>query len=176
MKKLISILLFISALVFPSSISSVDQPIVGAIRWDNWYGNLDATGHATELSLGPSQWHFRVPFFGKIISDTHVQFSYTQGIIDQEIAHAKAAGLSYWAFNLYPPDSHLSDAIKLYLSSSFKPDINLAVIASPQIFGDDTYGMAPFVQSKKQRLISIITDPNYQKVLDNRAYLSFWHL
>src|SRR5439155_790373 len=44
---------------------SATRPVVGAIRWDAWFGDTAATtvGHEVERSLGPLQWHYRLPFF-----------------------------------------------------------------------------------------------------------------
>lgn len=155
----------------PSNPPQSGKPIVGAIRWDDWYGNLDEVGQATLTTLGPSVWHYRVPFFGKIISDTQVSWGYSQATIDQEIAYAKQAGLNYWAFGLNLPSNPISNAFNYYLSSSHKSDINFALIASPQSFGDDTYGMRPFIDAKKQRFLTLLSDSNYQKVLGNRPLI-----
>ena len=39
-----------------------DGPIVGAIRWDGWYGDGTVT-MAVEASLGQPKFHFRLPWF-----------------------------------------------------------------------------------------------------------------
>ena len=41
------------------------QPIVGAIRWDGFYGQ-EKTVKEVEQSMGPKKFHFRLPFFAKI--------------------------------------------------------------------------------------------------------------
>jgi hypothetical protein len=39
-----------------------DAPIVGAIRWDGWYGDSGVVNEV-ELSLGQPKYHFRLPWF-----------------------------------------------------------------------------------------------------------------
>src|SRR5262245_34949974 len=45
------------------NIDVTPRPVVGAIRWDAWYGGKDAVGLAVEKSLSPKRWHYRLPFF-----------------------------------------------------------------------------------------------------------------
>jgi hypothetical protein len=47
---------------------------VGAIRWDNWSGRTSPTSAETAACMGPQQWHSRVPFCGKVINSTTVDF------------------------------------------------------------------------------------------------------
>lgn len=37
-----------------------ETPIVGAIRWDGWYGDGNVV-QAVEASLGQPKYHFRLP-------------------------------------------------------------------------------------------------------------------
>jgi hypothetical protein len=68
-----------------------DGPIVGAIRWDGWYGDSTVT-KAVEASLGQPKYHFHLPWFAhgsvRINGDS-------QAIMEQEIAYAAAARLNY---------------------------------------------------------------------------------
>lgn len=163
----LTVFLFFLALTVPTNCSAA---IVGAIRWDDWYGNLDKTGHATEITLGPSAYHYRVPFFGNIISNSEVQWSYSQQVMDQEIAYAKASGLSYWAFMLYYPSSQtLSAAFDYYLTSSHINDINFAGIASGKILTRETFS------SDEDKLFSFMAKPSYQKVLGDRPLLYYFN-
>lgn len=146
------------------SVSALDQPIVGAIRWDAWVGQQSTVGTSVEKQLSPAKWQSRVPFFGNIISSNQVEIrGYTQPIIDQEITYAHRAGLDYWAFDLYPPADPMTQALNLYLSSSRVHDLNFTFIVGPAIFQNDV-----------QRLISLMQKPSYQKVLGNRP-LVFFH-
>lgn len=48
-------------------------PLVGAIRWDAWVGDLPtvgaagptAVGQQVERTLGPAHWHARLPFYAR---------------------------------------------------------------------------------------------------------------
>jgi hypothetical protein len=42
------------------------RPLVGAIRWDAWHGELSEVGKAVEKTLSPPKYHFRLPWFAKI--------------------------------------------------------------------------------------------------------------
>lgn len=143
------------------------RPVVGAIRWDAWHGDKSPVGRAVEIALGPKQWHYRVPFFGKIISDSQVEIhGYTQEIIDQEIAYAHQAGLDYWAFGLYSTMPAMTEARKLYLASHHKADINFCLWDGPDGFSSTAH---------LQSIIQLMREPTYQKVLGNRPlfYLGF---
>ncbi len=125
--------------------------IVGAIRWD-WTGGGTVT-EAVEKSLGPKQWHHRVPFFGEIINDSTIKASCaTQECVDQEILYAKENGLDYWAFLLYPPGSDLDLPLRRYLSSGYNPVLKFSVIGDQPV----------------DRIISYFKHPSYQTVLDGR--------
>lgn len=144
-----------------------DRPIVGAIRWDAWIGDIgndlgdvSKVGLQVERSLNPNKYHYRAPFFSKEISrDSILCRGTTQEIMDQEIAYAKYAGLDYWAFCWYPPHSGLDTARILYLASSHKSDINWCVIL----------GTNPFDYNSDARwLVQRFKEDNYQKVLNGR--------
>lgn len=142
------------------------RPLIGVIRWDAW-DNSGAPGKAMELSLGPQRYHYRLPFFGKIVSENEVSIGgYTQAVVDREIAFAKAGGIDYWAFLLYEPDTSMSRALSFYLSSAKKRDIRFCAIATPNSFGNaDTF------HDKMQRVISLMAEPSYQKTACNRPLL-----
>ena len=147
------------------------RPIVGAIRWDAWHGDRGEPGKAVEEALGPAKWHSRVPFFGKVISDTQVQIrGYTQGIVDREIAYAHAAGLDYWGFVMYEPDAAMSLAFSLYLSSEHKSEIRFCMVTGPGNLGTLKDG-----GGRIARLARLMAEPNSQKVMGNRPlfYIGF---
>ena len=92
-------------------------PVVGAIRWDAWYGRNDVVSEV-ERSLGPKKFHFRLPFFAQVVSDAEVRIDGdSQATMDQEIAYAVEAGLNYWAFVDYWEDPSLTIALRRYLES-----------------------------------------------------------
>ena len=81
--------------------SSPARPSLGAIRWDGWFQD-----NPWQRNLDPQQWHDRVPFYGRVVSDNRVEVcGDSSEAMDQEIAYAKAAGLDYWAFLHYHPAS-----------------------------------------------------------------------
>ena len=144
------------------------RPIVGAIRWDAWHvGSENSPVRAMERSLGPKRYHHRLPFFAEVISDTEVKINgYTQAIVDQEIAYAKAGGLDYWAFLLYEPSSPMSQALSLYLSSKHRRDIGFCAIA-----GAKTFGEAASFPEKSKRILDLMSEPGYQRVAGGRPLL-----
>ncbi len=82
-----------------------DAPIVGAIRWDAWYGEGSAT-KAVEASLGQPKYHFRLPWFARVVGGDKVSINGdSQAIVEQEIAYAAKAGLNYWAASTLAPPS-----------------------------------------------------------------------
>lgn len=147
------------------------RPIVGAIRWDAWHGDLGEPGKAVQRSLGPKHWHYRLPFFAKVLSDTEVEINgASQDVVDQEIAYASAAGLDYWAFVTYEPDSPMSLGLKYYLSSPRKKEINFCLITECARWG----GKGSY-REKLQRFVSLMSEASYQKVLGERPliYIGF---
>jgi len=138
------------------------RPVAGAIRWDAWIGdtpNYDI-GLQVERSLGPQEWHSRLPFFAKALSATEVQVrGNTQAVMDQEIAFAHAAGLDYWAFVMYPRDNpQTHGGIDLYQRSARKADIRFAMIVQSYTFGEADIA----------RLLGYFADEGYQTVMGGR--------
>lgn len=149
-----------------------DRVLIGAIRWDAWHTPNKLTKgedpvESVERSLSPKQYHFRVPFFGKIISDSVIRINgYTPEIMEKEIQYAKEGGLDYWAFLLYNPQSSMSQGLSLYLASKKRNEINFCAIAQPDNFcDDDTSG------NGKYRLLKLIKEPGYQSVMGNRPII-----
>jgi hypothetical protein len=121
---------------------SESRPLVGAIRWDAWYGPLpasarppvsvefpgfDATrnrkvsqdpGKETRRALAAEQWRYRWPFFTTLAADGSAKdFNENKPeVIEQEIEYAVHAGLSYWAFTAYPENCPLSYTLKTFLA------------------------------------------------------------
>lgn len=142
------------------------RPVVGAIRWDAWHGPASEVGLTVERTLAPEQWHYRVPFFGKVVGDNAVEArGNTQQIMDREIAYAHAAGLDYWAFVVYPEDHALSLGLRNYLSSAHKSDIRFCLNLQG---GWEGRGGAAAWPGKMQRYVAAFGDPAYQTVLENR--------
>jgi len=156
------------------------RSIVGAIRWDAWHGDagLDSAGPerfeagkrprltpglAVERSLGPKHWHYRLPFYAKVVGENRVEVrANSQEVMDREIAYASTAGLDYWAFLTYAPDSPMTIGLDLYLSSAHKAKMKFCVIlhhirTKPAAMREET-----------ARIVGYMRDPQYVTVLDGR--------
>ncbi len=158
----------------PEEIKPENSVLVGAIRWDAWIGDLgrnvvakgaENIGLQVERSLSPNRFHYRAPFYSKVISNDSIQCrATTQEIIDQEIIYAKNAGLDYWAFCWYPFNSGLETARELYLTSKLKDDIKWCII-----LGTGVNSTCPFCcKTDGAWLVNRFKETNYQKVLDGR--------
>jgi hypothetical protein len=159
------------AALAPQCHAARNRPLVGAIRWDAWTRWAGETGWASyEKCLGPRQWHYRVPFFGKVVSDDSVEIrGDTQEIMDQEIAYAVGAGLDYWAFDWYHPRSwkdaeNMTRCLDLYLSSKRPSDLAYCLI----LLGGPHLGARDEWPATVDGLVERFRDARYQKVMGDR--------
>src|SRR5690242_14221248 len=86
---------FARSLPATETLSSVPSmpPIVGAIRWDGWYGEGEVVKQ-TQIALGQPKYHFRLPWFARVTGPAEVRINGdSQEIMDKEIACAAEAGL-----------------------------------------------------------------------------------
>ncbi len=126
MTKLLPIMLGVLFACCSASVGEENRPraIVGAIRWDAWHGDAEgpaSPGLAVERALGPKHWHYRLPFYAKVVGENKVEArANTQAIMDQEITYASNTQLDYWAFLTYDPTSSMNIGLRLYLSSPLK--------------------------------------------------------
>lgn len=157
-----------AALVFgaESGVSPQEDVLVGAIRWDGWHGPDSEVGLTVEKTLAPAHWHYRLPFYGKVIGENAVEArGNSQGVMDQEIAYAHDAGLDYWAFVIYPEENALSLGLKFYLSSERRAQINFCL----NLQGGWEAGGGPGAwRAKVARYVSYFKEPGYQTVLKGR--------
>ncbi len=140
-------------------------PIVGAIRWDAWYGSGDAT-KAVEVSLGQPKYHFRLPWFARVVGEDRVSINGdSQAIVEQEIDYAAKAGLNYWAFLDYNDEaSDMHIALNRYRAAKDKKGIRYCFVEEgPRL---DGLGTAAW-----KRLVEHFQHPDYQTVLDGRPLL-----
>ena len=112
--------------------SVVNDPLLGAIRWDAWRGDAFRHGYINQRVLDAKQFHERVPFYGEIVSDSKINAGYNdQATMDQEIQYA-AGALDYWAFLDYPSwfekTAPMNIPLQLYLKSEHKENINFCII------------------------------------------------
>lgn len=142
---------------------------VGAIRWDDYYGPIDATGLAPVLCLSPQKWHYRLPFFAKVINSSAVTWSgATPAVTDEEISYAQAAGLDYWAFVVYDQGSPLSLALANYRASSKRADLGFSIILeASRLSGWHSDNLTWANESK--RLASFFADPNFEYVIPSSS-------
>jgi hypothetical protein len=148
-------------------------PVVGAIRWDAWYGNRGHAGRSVHKALGPKEWHSRLPFFGKVLSDSMVEMiGDSQAVVDQEIHYASDSGLDYWAFVYTGANSELNYALDKYRKSRDKNKINFTLILLGGSVGKG--GLAAWPE-KMNDYIAYFKDPNFQTVLNGRPLLYMFH-
>jgi hypothetical protein len=157
-----------------TEVVTVNEPVtIGAIRWDAWFTDPEVV-NPYEKALCPIEWHGRLPFYSRIISDTLVEVrGDTQEAVDQEIAYAKAGGIDYWAFLYYSntvrddgfKHDYMNRARRLYLSSKHKSDIHFCLIINPRHSG-----------SEINEFLDMMQEPTYQKVADGRPllYIRYW--
>lgn len=109
---------------------------IGAIRWDAWF-----SGSQYERFLGPAEWHYRLPFYGNVLSPNRVSVrADSPGVMNKEIGFAAAAGLTCWAFDYYHPRgfagaSRFNEGLRQYLSSPCRGEINFSLVLQGRWLG-----------------------------------------
>ena len=148
-----------------SSPAATDPPIVGAIRWDGWYGEGGVV-KAVESSLGQPKYHFRLPWFARVLSEGKVSINGdSQAIMDQEIAYASQAGLNYWAFVDYLDEAPgMSIGLNRYLAAKDKKGNRYCLVEEGARL--DKAGTRAW-----SKLVEHFRHPHYQTVLDGRPLL-----
>ena len=148
-----------------------ERPIVGAWRWDAWYGEGEAV-KTPELSLGPPKYHFRLPWFARIVGEDKVKINGdSQEIIEQEIAYAAEAGLDYWAFLTWWDEADsMADyriALRRYRAAKDKRGVRYCLVSE----GFRIDNLSVLGARGWPLLLEHFQDPNYQTVLDGRPLL-----
>lgn len=167
------------------------KPLVGAIRWDAWYGNIPTQkiksipkplpgedpssvptpnpGKEVLLTLSEKQWEYRWPFFAQTDDKGNlVELNANrQEIMDQEIEYAQRAGLDYWAFAVYPEECPTSFCLKKYLSSSKRSKIDFCFF----IVNSAARGRFIDEPEMQEYLLRYISEPGYLKVQGNRPVI-----
>lgn len=141
------------------------RPTVGAIRWDGWYGDGRVV-KAMEASLGQPKYHFRLPWFARVVSADKVSINGdSQAIVEQEIAYGALAGLNYWAFvDYWDEASAMHIGLKRYLAAPDKKGIRYC-------FVEEGARLDKMVPQGWRRLVEHFRHPDYQTVLDGRPLL-----
>lgn len=141
------------------------RPTVGAIRWDAWYGDGSVV-KAVESSLGQRKYHFRLPWFARVIGADMVSINGdSQTIVEQEIAYAAKAGLNYWAFVHYWDEAPgMSIGLNRYRAAKDKQGIRYCLVEEgARLDKVGTPGWSRLVEHFRHR--------DYQTVLDGRPLL-----
>lgn len=165
---------FFSFLLFAAVAASAQtgaRVAVGAIRWDAWHGKLGVPGRAVETALGPAEWHSRLPFFARVVSDSEVSLDgSSQETMDREIGYASRAGLDYWAFVTYDEGDPMSLGLRRYLASSRRGDIRFCLITELS-----RWGTRAEHRKAVERYASLTKEAGYQKTPGGRPlfYLGF---
>jgi hypothetical protein len=143
--------------------------LVGAIRWDAWIGNIKngiSIGLQVERSLSPGKFHYRAPFFSKVIGPDSIQCrEVTQPVMDQDISYANYAGIDYWAFLYYKSGTGMEIPRNLYLNSTAKNGLKWCLILQNAMEDDEI-----------SWLINQFKRPDYQKVLNGRPLLYLYQM
>ena len=145
-------------------------PLVGAIRWDAWYGRGSVPTMAMERNLSPPEFRHRLPFFAEGERDAVVIDGNRQEVMDREIRYAAAAGIDYWAFVAYPDEDPMSNGLRLYLGSRHASLVRFCmVIEADRLFAGDRLSLLA------EPHVRLLAHPNYQRVLDGRPlyYVGF---
>lgn len=143
--------------------SARDDPLVGVIRWDNWYPE---SAHNKILIATPE----RLPFFASGTGDTVVLLGGTKAIMAAENAYARAAGIDYWLFSYYAPTGSfrrdpqhmdkLNRALKAYRALPDRGGMRFAILLQ------QTYPASDFDQLVEM-LVPIIADRDYLRLGEN---------
>jgi hypothetical protein len=144
-------------------------PTVGVIRWDYWSANQRSSNWV--LAVSQPQWRDRLPFYATDLSSTPVTIREDrQGVMDQEILYASAAGIDYWAFDFYDPAGigappmHMNYGVELFKTSSQSHRMRYALITT------DGTGRRIW-PSYSDALVANFADPRYQTVAGGRPLL-----
>ena len=161
-------LLCFTALLFTqlAVLHAVDEPpVVGAIRWDGWYGDGGVVNEV-EFSLGQPKYHYRLPWFAQILDEGRVSINGdTPAIMEQEIAYAAEAGLNYWAFLDYLDEAPgMSIGLNRYLAVKDKKGVRYCLVEEGARL--DKAGTRAW-----SSLVEHFRHPEYQTVLDGRPLL-----
>lgn len=169
------------------------RPLVGAIRWDAWYGTLPASaklpdpshypgydstrkripspdpGKEAQRSLAAAPWRYRWPFFTTLNADGSArEFNGNRPeVIEKEIDYAVHGGLDYWAFDAYPEDCPLSYTLQTFLTCRNRDRIEFCLFL---VMGS-AYGRFADDEVFQAYVRRLIAEPNYLLVEGNRPVL-----
>lgn len=153
----------IAACCAPAGWVRAQPALVGAIRWDGWYGNRGPVGVVLEKTLAPAQFRYRLPFYARVDPDGSVSIDgSSQAVVDEEIQLASKAGLDYWAFVTYPAGDPLSLALDRYLASPYRKRIRFCLVTEAERWKDRSF---------RQRVEDLMCERGYLTVMNGRPVL-----
>lgn len=172
MKRIVMILVL--AVVFLSNRACANgKPLVGAIRWDAWYGDGTGVNGAVERTLSPKRWQWRAPFFAEVVCQNRIEIRGGPEDIRKEIDLAAEAGIDYWAFVIYEADHNLSRALNLYLEAPNHERIHFCMNLEGLHFGRGGLEMS---LKRLDLYVEYMKRPEYQRVLDGRPLVYIFNL
>lgn len=147
------------------ALSVSESPVIGAIRWDAWYGSGGVT-QAVEKSLGQPKYHYRLPWFAKLLGEDKVRIDGdSDEIMAREIDYASQAGLDYWAFLHYWEDSReLGIGLKRYLAAKEKRGVRYCLL-------EEGGRLDKLGTSAWPKIVEHFKSGDYQTVLGGRPLL-----
>ena len=157
----------LTLLLLPCALLAAERPSVGAIRWDAWSGG--GVTAQVEQTLSPDKHRFRLPWFAQVDASgrAHIDAS-ADGVMEQEIAYAKQAGLDYWAFLTYPEADAMSSALGRYLRSPRRGDLGFCLILHQTL--SVPAGRWP---AERDRTLKLLKEPGYQQVAGRPLVYAF---
>jgi len=157
----------LALLLLPLALLASERPTVGAIRWDAWSGG--GVTEQVEQTLSPEKHRLRLPWFARLDASGRARIDASaDGIMEQEIAYAKQAGLDYWAFLTYPEADAMSSALTRYLRSPKRADLGFCLILHQTL-------SVPAARwpAERDRTLKLLQEPGYQKVLGRPLVYAF---
>ncbi len=157
--------------------NSRSECILGAIRWDAQY--CDTAGQPCfeeEKSLGLANWQYRAPLHTQVVGPNQIRFAANQRTFDDEIKAAAMGGLGYWAYLMYGHDGvidlthSMMTGLSFHRASSLKDKIRYAMILTT-----DTLGFPGKYQASINKIINLMKDNNYQRLITGRPVLFYYH-
>lgn len=150
-----------------------EKPLVGAIRWDAWYGDGTGVNGEVERTLSPKRWQWRAPFFAEVVSEDRIQIRGGPEAIRKEIDFAADAGIDYWAFCIYEADDNLSRALNLYLEAPNRERIKFCMNLQGLHFG---MGGLEKALERLDLYVEYMQRPEYQRVLGGRPLVYIFNI
>ena len=147
----------------------VKNTTYGAVRWDAWYPQREATDTSYQClkALSRPEYHFRAPFFAEINENGEVYIpEYTQEIFDREMEYAIDTGIDYFAYVWYS-HSGLRIARDFHKKSKYKNDVKMCA------FLDNNGILKDYAH---EELLQLFKEDYYQKIGDRPlVYYFAWH-